>query len=105
MFKMKIRKFLLLGLAFLFLGNVTTKAQDCETDYSLYREYIGHWKQAKYNPKNINPQMITSWRNVFQNCPELRQNTYLHDVIICGLMFFGLYLACFQCPMYSRYNE
>ena len=84
---MKIRRFLLLGLTFLLLGNVTTKAQDCETDYSLYREYIGHWKQAKYNPKNINPQMITSWRNVYNNCPELRQNTYLDGVTIMTYAF------------------
>lgn len=84
---MKIRRFLLLSLTFLLLGNVTTKAQDCETDYSLYREYIGHWKQAKYNPNNINPQMITSWRNVYNNCPELRQNTYLDGVTIMTYAF------------------
>lgn len=84
---MKIRRFLLLGLTFLFLGNVTTNAQDCETDYSLYREYIGHWKQAKYNPNNINPQMITSWRNVYNNCPDLRQNTYLDGVTIMTYAF------------------
>ena len=84
---MKIRRFLLLGLTFLLLGNVTTNAQDCETDYSLYREYIGHWKQAKYNPNNINPQMITSWRNVYNNCPDLRQNTYLDGVTIMTYAF------------------
>ena len=84
---MKIRRFLLLSLTFLFLGNVTTNAQDCETDYSLYREYIGHWKQAKYNPNNINPQMITSWRNVYNNCPDLRQNTYLDGVTIMTYAF------------------
>ncbi len=84
---MKIRRFLLLGLTFFLLGNVTTKAQDCETDYSLYREYIGHWKQAKYNPNNINPQMITSWRNVYNNCPDLRQNTYLDGVTIMTYAF------------------
>ena len=83
---MKIRRFLLLGLTFFLLGNVT-KAQDCETDYSLYREYIGHWKQAKYNPNNINPQMITSWRNVYNNCPDLRQNTYLDGVTIMTYAF------------------
>ena len=84
---MKIRRFLLLSLTFFLLGNVTTKAQDCETDYSLYREYIGHWKQAKYNPNNINPQMITSWRNVYNNCPDLRQNTYLDGVTIMTYAF------------------
>ena len=85
---MKIRKFLLLSLTLFLLGNVTTKAQeDCETDYSLYREYISHWKQAKYNPKNINPQMITSWRNVYNNCPSLRQNTYLDGVTIMTYAF------------------
>ena len=84
---MKIRRFLLLSLTFLFLGNIATQAQDCETDYSLYREYIGHWKQVKYNPNNINPQMITSWRNVFQNCPDLRQNTYLDGVTIMTYAF------------------
>ena len=84
---MKIRRFLLLGLTFLLLGNVTTNAQDCETDYSLYREYIAHWKQAKYNPNNINPQMITSWRNVYNNCPDLRQNTYLDGVTIMTYAF------------------
>ena len=84
---MKIRRFLLLSLTFFLLGNVATKAQDCETDYSLYREYIGHWKQAKYNPNNINPQMITSWRNVYNNCPELRQNTYLDGVTIMTYAF------------------
>ena len=84
---MKIRRFLLLSLTFFLLGSVTTNAQDCETDYSLYREYIGHWKQAKYNPKNINPQMIVSWRNVYNNCPELRQNTYLDGVTIMTYAF------------------
>ncbi len=84
---MKIRRFLLLSLTFFLLGNVTTNAQDCETDYSLYREYIGHWKQAKYNPNNINPQMITSWRNVYNNCPDLRQNTYLDGVTIMTYAF------------------
>ena len=85
---MKFRKFLLLGLTLLLVGNVTTKAQeDCETDYSLYREYISHWKQAKYNPKNINQQMITSWRNVYNNCPSLRQNTYLDGVTIMTYAF------------------
>lgn len=85
---MKFRKFLLLGLTLLLVGNVTTKAQeDCETDYSLYREYISHWKQAKYNPQNINQQMITSWRNVYNNCPTLRQNTYLDGVTIMTYAF------------------
>ena len=84
---MKIRRFLLLSLTFLFLGNIAAQAQDCETDYSLYREYIGHWKQAKYNPNNINPQMITSWRNVYNNCPDLRQNTYLDGVTIMTYAF------------------
>lgn len=85
---MNFRKFLLLGLTLLLVGNVTTKAQeDCETDYSLYREYISHWKQAKYNPKNINQQMITSWRNVYNNCPTLRQNTYLDGVTIMTYAF------------------
>ena len=85
---MKIRKFLLLSLSFLFLGTGVAMAQvDCETDYSLYREYIGHWKQAKYNPNNINPQMIISWRNVYNNCPELRQNTYLDGVTIMTYAF------------------
>ena len=46
---MKIRRFLFLSLAFAFIGSNVAKAQDCETDYSLYREYISHWKQAKYN--------------------------------------------------------
>ena len=85
---MKFRRFLLLSLALFLAGNVTTQAQeDCETDYSLYREYISHWKQAKYNPKNINQQMITSWRNVYNNCPTLRQNTYLDGVTIMTYAF------------------
>lgn len=85
---MKFRRFLLLSLALFLAGNVTTQAQeDCETDYSLYREYISHWKQAKYNPKNINQQMITSWRNVYNNCPSLRQNTYLDGVTIMTYAF------------------
>ncbi len=85
---MKIRKFLLLSLTLFLVGNVATKAQeDCETDYSLYREYISHWKQAKYNPQNINQQMITSWRNVYNNCPSLRQNTYLDGVTIMTYAF------------------
>lgn len=88
---MKFRRFLLLGLTFFLLGNITANAQeDCETDYSLYREYIGHWKQAKYNPNNINQQMITSWRNVFQNCPTLRQNTYLDGVTIMTNAFIRI---------------
>lgn len=86
--KMKIKNLLLLSLSLFLLGINTSKAQEeCETDYSLYREYIGHWKQAKYNPNNINPQMITSWRNVFQNCPTLRQNTYLDGVTIMTYAF------------------
>ena len=88
--KMKIRRFLLLGLTLLFLGIGVTKAQDCETDYSLYREYIKQWETAKYNPKNINPQMITSWRNVFNNCPDFRQNTYLDGVKIYTYAFIRL---------------
>ncbi len=87
---MKIRRFLLLGLTLLFLGIGVTKAQDCETDYSLYREYIKQWETAKYNPKNINPQMITSWRNVFNNCPDFRQNTYLDGVKIYTYAFIRL---------------
>lgn len=79
---MKIRRFLLLSLTFILLGNVVKAQVDCETDYSLYREYIKQWEQAKYNPKNINPQMITSWRNIFINCPDFRQNTYLDGVKI-----------------------
>lgn len=87
---MKIRRFLLLGMTLLFLGIGVTKAQDCETDYSLYREYIKQWETAKYNPKNINPQMITSWRNVFNNCPDFRQNTYLDGVKIYTYAFIRL---------------
>ncbi|MBR4156599.1 MAG: hypothetical protein IKU01_07860 [Bacteroidales bacterium] len=79
---MKIRKFLLAS-AFVILGFGATQAQvDCETDYSLYREYIKQWEGTKYNPNNINPQMITSWRNIFLNCPDFRQNTYLDGVKI-----------------------
>ena len=85
---MRIKNLLFSGLAFFLLGNSVAKAQvDCETDYSLYREYIKRWEQAKYNPKNINPQMITSWRNIFLNCPDFRQNTYLDGVKIMTYAF------------------
>lgn len=84
---MKIRRFLL-AFAFVILGFGAIQAQvDCETDYSLYREYIKQWEQAKYNPNNINPQMITSWRNIFLNCPDFRQNTYLDGVKIMTYAF------------------
>ena len=84
---MKIRRFLFLSLTLLLLGSGDVKAQDCETDYSLYREYIKQWEQAKFNPKNINPQMIISWRNVYNNCPDFRQNTYLDGVKIMTYAF------------------
>lgn len=84
---MKIRNFLFLNLTLLLLGSGVVKAQDCETDYSLYREYIKQWEKAKYNPKNINPQMIISWRNVYNNCPDFRQNTYLDGVKIMAYAF------------------
>ena len=84
---MKIRRFLL-AIAFVVVGFGATQAQvDCETDYSLYREYIKQWEGAKYNPNNINPQMITSWRNIFLNCPDFRQNTYLDGVKIMTYAF------------------
>ena len=72
---MKVRRFLLLGFAFfLMLGSKVSQAQsECELNYSLYREYFKQWKQAKYNPENLNPQMITSWRYVFNNCPDFKQ--------------------------------
>lgn len=80
---MKIRRFLLLSVTFFLVGSASLKAQDnCEIDYSLYREYIKQWEQAKFNPQNINPQMIISWRNVFLNCPTFKQNTYLDGVDI-----------------------
>lgn len=85
---MKIRRFLLLGVTFLLAGTVSLKAQEnCEVDYSLYREYIKQWEQTKYNPENINPQMITSWRNVYLNCPTFKQNTYLDGVNIMKYAF------------------
>ena len=84
---MKIRRFLFLSLAFVLIGSNVVKAQDCETDYSLYREYLSHWKQAKYNPQNNKPQLITSWINVYNNCPELRRNTYLDGVTIMSYAF------------------
>lgn len=84
---MKIRNYLLLGLTLLLLGNGAIKAQDCETDYSLYREYIKQWEQAKYNPKNLKPEMVTSWRNIYNNCPDFRQNTYLDGVKIMAYGF------------------
>ncbi len=80
---MKIRRFLLLGATFFLMGSASLKAQEnCEVDYSLYREYIKQWEQTKFNPQNINPQMIKSWRNVFLNCPDFKQNTYLDGVDI-----------------------
>ena len=79
---MKIRRSLL-AFAFVLLGFGAAQAQvDCETDYSLYREYIKQWEQAKFNPSNMNPQMVVSWRNIFLNCPDFRQNTYLDGVKI-----------------------
>ena len=84
---MKIRRSLL-AFAFVLLGFGATQAQvDCETDYSLYREYIKQWEQAKYNPSNMNPQMVVSWRNIFLNCPDFRQNTYLDGVKIMAYGF------------------
>lgn len=80
---MKIKRFLLLSLTLFLAGITFMQAQNtCETDYSLYREYIKQWEQAKFNPKNINPQMITSWRNIFLNYPNFKQSTYLDGVKI-----------------------
>lgn len=51
---------------------------DCETAYSLYREAFKQWEAAKpkCDPKNVNPVMVSSWRTVFLNCPEMRQSTF-----------------------------
>lgn len=86
---MKVRRFLLLGFAFfLMLGSKVSQAQsECELNYSLYREYFKQWKQAKYNPENLNPQMITSWRYVFNNCPDFKQTTYVEGVSIIANAF------------------
>lgn len=88
---MKLKKSLFLSLALFLIGISAAKAQNnCEVDYSLYREYIKQWKQSGYNPNNINPQMITSWRNVFLNCPSFKQNTYVDGVTIMKNAFIRL---------------
>lgn len=80
---MKVRRFLLLVFASFLLGaNVSQAQSECELNYSLYREYFKQWKSAKYNKENINPQMISSWRYVFNNCPDFKQTTYVEGVSI-----------------------
>ena len=81
-------KYLLLGFAFFLMGmNVSQAQSDCELNYSLYREYFKQWKSAKYSKDNINPQMITSWRFVFNNCPDFKQTTYVEGVSIIANAF------------------
>lgn len=85
---MKVRRFLLLALTFFLLGiNVSQAQSECELNYSLYREYFKQWKSSKYNKENINPQMITSWRYVFNNCPDFKQTTYVEGVSIIANAF------------------
>ena len=85
---MKVRKFLLLVFASFLIGTNVSQAQnECELNYSLYREYFKQWKAAKYSKDNINPQMISSWRYVFNNCPDFKQSTYVDGVSIISNAF------------------
>ena len=82
---MKVRRFLLLVFASFLIGTNVSQAQnECELNFSLYREYYKQWQSAKpkYSKDNINPQMITSWRYVFNNCPDFKQSTYTDGVNI-----------------------
>jgi len=76
---MKIRKTLLLCAALCLSSVAFAQDVDCETAYSLYREAFKQWEAGspKYNPQNVNPVMIDSWRTVILNCPEMKQTTFV----------------------------
>lgn len=75
---MKFRKTLLMIAAICLSSVAFAQDVDCETAYSLYREAFKQWEAAKpkCDPKNVNPVMVSSWRTVFLNCPEMRQSTF-----------------------------
>lgn len=81
---MKFRQIVLLGLALCFSAPVFAQNEQCNTDFSLYREAFKQWENStpKYDRSNISPVMLNSWRNVFLNCPTLRQTTFIDGVKI-----------------------
>lgn len=83
---MKIGKILLIAASLVISVNVSAQ---CDQDISLYREYFKQWKAAKFNPQSLNMQMVTSWRNVFINCPKAKQQTYLDGVDIIPYVFLN----------------
>jgi len=76
---MKLRKTLLMIAAICLSSVAFAQDVDCETAYSLYREAFKQWEAGspKCNPKNVNPVMISSWRTVILNCPEMKQTTFV----------------------------
>lgn len=73
---MNFKKVLFLGAA-LCLSTLTfaqEQAADCETDFSIYREAFKQWDGKT---SSANPIMIKSWRNVFLNCPSMKERTHI----------------------------
>lgn len=83
---MKIKRFFLVAVALCWSSYAFSQ---CETDFSVYREYYKQWKDNKFNPKSINPQMISSWRHVLLNCPSFKQYTYLDGANIVAYAFIN----------------
>ena len=73
----------------LFTGTYTLQAQDnkygdnpeeCQMNFSLYRETFKQWKAANYNG-DVH-EFIESWRYCFFNCPLASEYLYLDGVNI-----------------------
>lgn len=57
-------------------GKYGKDSATCVMNLSLYREFYKQWKASGYK-NNAIYDAIGSWRWVFNNCPQARQNTYI----------------------------
>ena len=57
-------------------GKYGKDSAQCVMKLSLYREFYKQWKASKYKNPAVN-DAISSWRWVFNNCPQASQNTYI----------------------------
>jgi len=62
-------------------GETPEDSIKCVTQFSLYFEDYKLWKEGTGNEETFKV-MSNSWRYVFENCPEISENIYIHGVYI-----------------------